>query len=72
MSNNLYWYSTAVRTYANLTGLNSLASNTSLAATVSRSTSGEQQTATIRLTNNSATNLAFFVRPEVTAGNGGA
>jgi hypothetical protein len=71
MSNNLYWYSTAVRTYANLTGLNSLASNTSLAATVSRSTSGEQQTATIRLTNNSATNLAFFVRPEVTAGNGG-
>jgi exo-1,4-beta-D-glucosaminidase len=71
LGNKSNWYSTAVKTYADLTGLNSLVSNTSLAATGSRSTSGDQETATIKLTNTSTTNLAFFVRPEVTAGNGG-
>ncbi|MFE9654593.1 hypothetical protein [Micromonospora sp. NPDC006431] len=85
VSNNLYWYSTqadalgnkknwymtSVKTYANLTGLNSLPSNPSLAASVTRTASGGQETATIRLTNNSPTNIAFFLRPEITAGNGG-
>ena len=85
VSNNVYWYSTqadvlankknwymtATKTYANLTGLNSLASNPSLAAAVSRTVAGGQETATITLTNNSTTNIAFFVRPEITAGNGG-
>lgn len=71
LGNKSNWYSTSVRTYANLTGLNSLASDTSLAATASRSTSSGQDTVTIKLTNNSASNLAFFVHPEVTAGNGG-
>ncbi|MEU8264356.1 hypothetical protein AB0C02_27510 [Micromonospora sp. NPDC048999] len=85
LSNNLYWYSsqpdalgnksnwymTSVKTYANLTGLNSLPSNPNLAASVTRAVSGGQETATIRLTNNSPTNIAFFLRPEVTAGNGG-
>ncbi|HZN17986.1 MAG TPA: hypothetical protein VFB84_07360 [Micromonosporaceae bacterium] len=85
VSNNLYWYSTqpdvlaskknwymtAVKTYANLTGLNSLAQNPNLSATVSRTAVGGQETVQIILTNAHATNLAFFVRPEVTAGNGG-
>ena len=85
VSNNLYWYSTspdvlgnrstwymtAVKTYANLTGLNSLPSNPSLATTVTRTVAGGQETVQVALRNTSATNLAFFVRPEVTAGNGG-
>ncbi|MEV4621088.1 glycoside hydrolase family 2 protein [Asanoa sp. NPDC049573] len=85
VSNNLYWYSTspdqlgnkstwyktAVRSYANLTGLNALAANPNLAATATRTTAGTQQTVQITLTNNDPTNIAFFVRPEVTAGNGG-
>jgi exo-1,4-beta-D-glucosaminidase len=85
VSNNLYWYSTSpdtlgnsgnwystsVRNYANLTGLNSLASNTSVTTSVSRTTVGGQQTVTITLNNTSATNIAFFARAEVTAGNNG-
>ncbi len=85
VSNNLYWYSTAPDTlrsnsswyktspksYANLTGLTSLAANPNLTATASRVVAGGQETATITLTNNSPTNLAFFVRPEITAGDGG-
>jgi exo-1,4-beta-D-glucosaminidase len=85
VSNNLYWYSTtadvlgnksnwymtAVKTYANLTGLNSLASNPSLTAAASRTVTGDQETVRITLSNASTTNIAFFVRPEVTAGNGG-
>jgi exo-1,4-beta-D-glucosaminidase len=86
VSNNLYWYSTtpdvlasksnwymtAVKTYANLTGLNSLAQNTGVTTTVSRTVASGTETATITLTNTSATNIAFFMRPEVTAGNGGS
>jgi len=86
VSSNLYWYSTspdvlgnkhnwymtAVRSYANLTGLNSLASNPDLTTAVSRTVSGGQETVSIALHNTSATNIAFFVRPEVTAGNGGS
>jgi exo-1,4-beta-D-glucosaminidase len=60
-----------VRNYANLTGLNSLASNTSVTTSVSRTTVGGQQTVTITLNNTSATNIAFFARAEVTAGNNG-
>jgi exo-1,4-beta-D-glucosaminidase len=85
VSNNLYWYSTSpdvlsnhstwyktdVKSYANLTGLNSLASNPNLTVTASRAVSGGQQTVTMTLHNTSTTNIAFFVRPEVTAGNGG-
>jgi exo-1,4-beta-D-glucosaminidase len=85
VSNNLYWYSTspdklgnsstwwktAVHSYANLTGLNSLASNPSVTASVSRTVSGGSETVSITLNNMSATNIAFFLRPEITAGNGG-
>jgi exo-1,4-beta-D-glucosaminidase len=85
VSNNLYWYSTtpdvlgnrstwyktAIKTYANFTGLNSLPQNPNVTASVARTVSGTQQTVTITLQNTSATNLAFFLRPEVTAGNGG-
>jgi exo-1,4-beta-D-glucosaminidase len=85
VSNNLYWYSTspdtfgnksnwystAVSNYANLTGLNSLASNSNLTASVSRTVASGQETATITLTNTNATNIAFFVHAEVTAGSNG-
>ncbi len=85
VSDNLYWYSTTADTlgnksnwyrttpknYANLTGLNSLPANPDLNAAVSRTSSGGQESVAITLTNTSATNLAFFVRPEITAGNGG-
>jgi len=85
VSNNVYWYSTSpdvmaghatwykttVRSYANLAGLNSLATNTSLSAAATRTISAGQETVKITLSNGSATNVAFFVRPELTAGNGG-
>jgi exo-1,4-beta-D-glucosaminidase len=85
VSNNLYWYSTtadvlgrksnwymtAIKTNANLTGLNSLPNNPGVTASVSRTTSGSGQAATIRLTNTSPTAIAFFLRPEITAGSGG-
>jgi exo-1,4-beta-D-glucosaminidase len=85
VSNNLYWYSTspdtlgnksnwymtAAKASANLTGLMSLPSNSGVATTVTRTTSGSQQTVTVTLRNNGST-IAFFLRPEVTAGNGGS
>jgi exo-1,4-beta-D-glucosaminidase len=71
LSNHSTWYKTVVKSYANLTGLNSLASNPNVTAFVTRTVSGNQQTVTITLTNTSTTNVAFFVRPEITAGNGG-
>jgi len=85
VDNNLYWYSTspdvlgnksnwymtAVHSYANLTGLNTLAQNTSLTTAVTRTVSGAQETVRVTLTNTSSSALAFFVRPEITAGNGG-
>ncbi|ETK33290.1 glycoside hydrolase family 2 protein [Microbispora sp. ATCC PTA-5024] len=85
VSDNLYWYSTQAdvlgnksnwyrttpKTYANLTGLNSLPSNSGVTAAAARTASGGRETVTITLTNTSATTLAFFLRPEVTAGNGG-
>jgi exo-1,4-beta-D-glucosaminidase len=85
VSNNLYWYSTspdklgnsstwwktAIHSYANLTGLNSLAANSSVTASASRTIASGQETVTITLNNTSATNIAFFLRAEVTAGNDG-
>jgi len=85
ISNNLYWYSTSLDTlgnksnwystsvsnYANLTGLNSLAPNSSVSASASRTIASGQETVTITLMNTSATNIAFFTRAEVTAGNNG-
>src|ERR1043165_821072 len=85
VSNNLYWYSTtpdalgnsgnwystSVKTYANLTGLSSLASNSSVTASATRTIANGQETVTITLNNTSATNIAFFTRAEVTAGNNG-
>jgi exo-1,4-beta-D-glucosaminidase len=72
LGNKSNWYSTTAKTFANLTGLSSLASNPSVTTGVSRAVAGGQETVTITLTNTSATNLAFFLRPEVTAGNGGS
>jgi exo-1,4-beta-D-glucosaminidase len=71
LGNKKNWYSTSVKTYANLTGLNSLAANTGVTTGVSRSVAGGQETVTVTMTNTSPSNIAFFVRPEVTAGNGG-
>jgi len=85
VSNNLYWYSTspdtfgnksnwystAVRSYANFTGLNSLAVNSNVSASASRTVASGQETVTITLSNANATNIAFFLRPEVVAGSGG-
>ena len=71
LSGHATWYRTVVKSYADFTGLNSLASNPNLAATVSRSVAAGRETVTIALHNASTTNIAFFVRPEVTAGNGG-
>ncbi|HLO16413.1 MAG TPA: hypothetical protein VK206_16395, partial [Anaerolineales bacterium] len=71
LGNSSNWYSTSVRNYANLTGLNSLASNSSVTASVSRTVASGQETVTVTLNNTSATNIAFFTRAEVTAGNNG-
>jgi len=71
LANKSNWYSTTTKTFANLTGLNSLPLNNSVNTSVARSVAGGQETVTITLTNTSATNIAFFARPEVTAGNNG-
>jgi exo-1,4-beta-D-glucosaminidase len=71
LGNSSNWYSTSVRNYANLTGLNSLTSNSNVTASASRTVVSGQETVSITLTNTSATNIAFFTRAEVTAGNNG-
>jgi exo-1,4-beta-D-glucosaminidase len=71
LGNKSNWYSTAVSNYANLTGLNSLPSNSSVTASVSRTVDSGQETVTITLNNTSPTNIAFFTRAEVTAGSNG-
>jgi exo-1,4-beta-D-glucosaminidase len=71
LSNHSTWYKTVVKSYASLTGLNNLATNSSMTSSAARTTSGTQQTVSITLSNTSATNIAFFVRPEITAGDGG-
>jgi exo-1,4-beta-D-glucosaminidase len=68
LGNKSNWYSTSTKTYAQLTGLTSLAANAGLTTSVSRSA---PDTVSVTLTNTSASALAFFVRPEITAGNGG-
>ena len=62
---------TVTKPFANFTGLSSLPVNSSVTASASRTVAGAQQTVTITLQNGSSTDIAFFVRPEVTAGNGG-
>jgi exo-1,4-beta-D-glucosaminidase len=64
------WYKTAVKSYANLTGLDSLPSNLGVTATAARTVAGDRQAVTITVRNGGST-IAFFVRPEVTAGSGG-
>ncbi|WP_027341477.1 glycosyl hydrolase 2 galactose-binding domain-containing protein [Hamadaea tsunoensis] len=85
VSDNLYWYSTvadalgrksnwymtAIKTNANLTGLSSLAADNAVTASATRAVTGGTTTVTITLTNTSPTALGFFLRPEITAGNGG-
>jgi exo-1,4-beta-D-glucosaminidase len=85
VSNNLYWYSTspdrlgnshtwwktAIHRYADLTGLNTLDANPNVTAAVARTVVAGEETATITLTNTDANNIAFFLRPEIAAGNGG-
>ncbi|WP_327085159.1 hypothetical protein OIE66_22665 [Nonomuraea sp. NBC_01738] len=67
LSNKSNWYRTTPKTYANLTGLNALPANNALTTTVTRTATG----ATITLANTSTSALAFFLRPEITAGDGG-
>jgi exo-1,4-beta-D-glucosaminidase len=69
VSNNLYWlsssadvlaghstwYKTAVKSYANLTGLNSLPSNLGVTATAARTIAGDRQSVAITLRNAGAT-----------------
>src|SRR2546421_847477 len=71
LGNKANWYMTAVKTYANLTGLNTLAQNTGLTTAVTRTVSGAQETVRVTLTNTSGTALAFFIRPEIIAGSNG-
>ena len=65
------WYMTPVTTYANLTGLNNLAANSNVTASATKTSANGTDTVTITLTNNNPSNLAFFMRAEVTAGNNG-
>lgn len=65
------WYKTGVKTYANLTGLNSLPANNSVTASASRTIADGEETVNLTLINTSTTNIAFFARAEVTQGNGG-
>ena len=71
LSGHASWYRTTVKSYANFTGLNALPSNSSVTASASRTVAGGQETVATTLSNASATNIAFFLRPEITAGNGG-
>jgi exo-1,4-beta-D-glucosaminidase len=71
LSNNNNWYMTGVKTYANLRGLNRLASNTGVTAAVKRRVGLGRERVKVTLRNRSAKNVAFFLRPEITAGKGG-
>ncbi len=71
LGNKSNWYSTAVRSYANLTGLSSLPSNGAVTASTSRTVAGGQETVSVTLSHTSATDIAFFVRAEITAGSDG-
>ena len=85
ISDNLYWYSTSpdvmgtgsdwyhtsVASYADLTGLNALPPNEEVTATAARTSDGVTDTVVIALRNGSASNVAFFLRPEVIADSSG-
>ena len=71
LGNKSNWFSTAVSSFANLTGLNSLPANPGLTATASRTVANGQETVTTTLRNTSTSNVAFFVHAEVTGGNDG-
>jgi exo-1,4-beta-D-glucosaminidase len=71
LANRSNWYMTATKTSANLTGLNTLPTNPGVTALVTRRVAAGTETATVTLRNTSTTNVAFFVHPEITAGNGG-
>ena len=65
------YYYTPMTNYANLTGLNALPTNSSVSAVASSLVNNGQATTRITLSNSNPTNLAFFVRAEVTRGPGG-
>ena len=83
IDDNVYWYSTQtdafnfakhsndgceVARFADLTMLNSLPTNGNVTISGSKTASDGVETATISLQNMSSSNLAFFLRPEVTKG----
>jgi len=85
VSDNLYWYSTQpdelsshhswfrtrVNRYADLGGLRHLPTNTDVTASTRRLIEGRWETVRITIHNESPTDIAFFVRAEITAGRGG-
>ena len=86
VGDNLYWYSTQpdvlvytnstyyytpLSSYADLTGLNTLATNNSVTASATGTVDEGQSATTIRVNNPASGSLAFFVRAEVTKGRGG-
>ena len=85
VSDNLYWYSTQadvlsghhswfrtpVNRYANMSGLGRLPTNTDVTATARRQSDGAWETVRVTITNESQTDIAFFVRAAITAGPGG-
>ncbi len=85
VSDNLYWYSTQpdelsshhswfrtrVNRYADLGGLRHLPTNTDVTASTLRLIEGRWETVRITIHNESPTDIAFFVRAEITAGRGG-
>jgi exo-1,4-beta-D-glucosaminidase len=85
VSSNLYWYSTTpdllrnsstwwyrpTKRYADLTGLNSLPTNSDVSLSASAVRSNGEETATITVSNAGSSEIAFFMRVEVTKGSGG-
>jgi exo-1,4-beta-D-glucosaminidase len=83
IDDNVYWYSTQtdafnfgahsndgceITRYADLTMLNSLPTNDNVTISGSNTASNGVETTIIKLQNMSRSNLAFFLRPEVTRG----
>ena len=85
VSDNLYWYSTQpdvladrnswfrtpVDRYADLSGLERLPANTDVTATARRRDEGGWETVRVTISNESRTDIAFFVRAAITSGPGG-
>ena len=86
VSDNLYWYSTRpdvldshhswfrtpVDRYADLSGLRHLPANTDVTAVARGSSRGAWERVRITIHNQSQTDIAFFVRAAITAGQGGS